>query len=93
MKYLKWILKNGSRQLVILWLISVITGVVASIALIILWSWQIWGYYHGVKFVASDFAVDFLLGVYLNGPAWMAYYISDRKLFFDEYMPSIYYAQ
>jgi hypothetical protein len=87
-KYVAWILKKGTKWLVAIWIVSVAGGLIGWVFLI-----ERWFYYlnilinqHSTILTAFDtFAIPIVM-LYLCAPAWIGYYLSDRKLFYDEFM-------
>ena len=87
MKYLKWILKKGSRKTVVVWVISTVFGSAAFLAIAILWLIHTWNYAsHGNLPTTNDIIIVGILALYVVAPAWIGYYFSDRKLFYDEFI-------
>ena len=87
MKYLKWILKNGSKKTVIVWVISVFSGSAALIAMSWLWLIHFWNYIaYQSQPTTTDIVVVSVLALYVLVPGWIGYYFSDRQLFYFEYM-------
>jgi len=88
MKYLKWILRNGTRWVVAIWVVSVISQLVG-------WGWLIerWIFYlnnylihHLTAMTTFDSIIIPIVMLYVVAPAWAGYYLSDRRLFYLEYM-------
>jgi hypothetical protein len=88
MKYLKWILKNGSRKVVVIWVVSVVSGLAGFAWLIERWFYYLNNYLtrHLTAVTTADTIIISLVALYVFVPAWVGYYLSDRRLFYDEYM-------
>jgi hypothetical protein len=88
MKYLKWILKYGSRKPMAVWMISVVSGLVGMGYLIERWIHylQIFVTSHQTTMATVDFYIISTVMLWVCVPAWIGYYFSDRRLFYDEYM-------
>ena len=87
MKYLKWILKKGSGKTVAVWVVSVVSGSVAFLAMAILWLTHIVNYIANRSMpTTTDTVIVAVLALYVLAPAWIGYYLSDRQLFYFEFM-------
>jgi hypothetical protein len=88
MKYLKWIFKKGTGWVVAIWTISVVSGIAGWIWLFERYIHYLNGYLstHLVTIANTDVIIISLIGLFVCGPAWIGYYLSDKRLFYDEYL-------
>lgn len=87
MKYLKWILKKGPKKTVIVWLTSVIAGLASAAGLFVSWAFMTAQYLiSGILPTQKDAFVGALVVVWIFVPSFLAYYFTDRTLYFDGYV-------
>lgn len=79
--------EKWTRKTVVIWTISVISGGTAFLALAIMWIIYMWNYIAYQRMpTPADTIIAVLLALYVLAPAWIGYYLSDRTLFYDEYI-------